>query len=74
MAKFVPSLDEEDNEKQYGVNQKNSQEFENLMENSKKKYDQYWDIHNPVIRIILFILFVIIVIGSSYYFILWFTR
>lgn len=54
------------------VNQKNSQEFQNLMDHSKKTYDDYWDINNPVIRIILIILFIIIVLGAGYYFVMWF--
>lgn len=54
------------------VNQKNHQEFQNLMEHSKKRYDNYWDINNLLIRIILFILFIIIVLGAGYYFIMWF--
>lgn len=54
------------------VNQKNNQEFQNLMEHSKKRYDNYWDINNLLIRIILFILFIIIVLGAGYYFIMWF--
>ena len=54
------------------VNQKNHQEFQNLMEHSKKRYDNYLDINNLLIRIILFILFIIIVLGAGYYFIMWF--
>lgn len=54
------------------VNEKNNQEFQNLMEHSQRKYDNYWDINNPIIRIILIILFLIAVIGSAYYIILWF--
>ena len=54
------------------VNQKNSQEFQNLMDHSKKNYDNYWDINSPVIRIILVVLFIIIVLGAGYYFIMWF--
>lgn len=54
------------------VNKKNNQEFRNLMERSKKRYDHYWDINNLFIRVILFILFIIIVLGASYYFIMWF--
>ena len=42
------------------------------MDHSKKTYDDYWDINNPVIRIILIILFIIIVLGAGYYFVMWF--
>ena len=70
---FLPT----DEEMQQGisensVNQKNSQEFQNLMDHSKKNYDNYWDINSPVIRINLVILFIIIVLGAGYYFIMWF--
>lgn len=70
---FLPT----DEEMQQGisensVNQKNSQEFQNLMDHSKKNYDNYWDINSPVIRIILVVLFIIIVLGAGYYFIMWF--
>lgn len=71
--RFLPSDDEIQQEShENGVNQKNSQEFQNLMEHSKKQYDNYWDINSPMIRIILIILFIIIVLGAGYYFIIWF--
>lgn len=70
---FLPSDDEIKQEVSTNdVNQRNSQEFQNLMDHSKKTYDDYWDINNPVIRIILIILFIIIVLGAGYYFIMWF--
>lgn len=70
---FLPTDDEMQQEiSENSVNQKNSQEFQNLMDHSKKNYDNYWDINSPVIRIILFILFIIIVLGAGYYFIMWF--
>lgn len=59
---------------QSSVNERNSQEFQNLMERSQKKYDNYWDINSPVIRIILILLLIIIVVGSAYYFIMWFRQ
>lgn len=67
-------LDTETNFNQYdgSVNEKNNQEYEKLMQNSKKNYDNYWDINNPLVRIILIILFIIAFFGSLYYFIMWF--
>ena len=56
-------LDEKNN--QSSVNEKNSLEYQNLMDHSKKTYDDYWDINNPVIRIILIILFKELSILSS---------
>lgn len=70
---FLPSDDElEQSTHENSVNQKNSQEFQNLMDHSRKTYDGYWDINNPIIRIILIILFIIIVLGAGYYFVMWF--
>ncbi len=70
---FLPSDDEfQQNAQENNVNQKNHQEFQNLMDSSKKTYDNYWDINNPVIRIILIVLLIVIVLGSLYYFIMWF--
>ena len=71
--RFLPTDNEIQQEnRENSVNQKNSQEFQNLMDHSKKTYDDYWDINNPVIRIILIILFIIIVLGAGYYFVMWF--
>ena len=56
------------------VNERNHQEFQNLMERSQRKYDNYWDINSPVIRIILIVLFLIAAIGAAYYIILWFRN
>ena len=71
--RFLPTDNEIQQENhENSVNQKNSQEFQNLMDHSKKTYDDYWDINNPVIRIILIILFIIIVLGAGYYFVMWF--
>lgn len=70
---FLPSDDElEQSPEINSVNARNQQEFQNLMDRSQRKYDDYWDINNPVIRIILIILLLIIVVGALYYIILWF--
>ena len=72
---FLPMDDDIDNTtNQNSVNERNSQEFQNLMEHSQKKYDNYWDINSPFVRIILIILLIIIVVGSAYYFIIWFRQ
>ena len=73
--RFIPSDDEvNQNIEPNSVNERNSQEFQNLMEHSQKKYDNYWDINSPFVRIILIILLIIIVVGSAYYFIIWFRQ
>jgi hypothetical protein len=70
------SLEEQDNNQVQdfnNVNDKNSQEYQNIIEHSKQNTDDYWDINNPIIKIILFILFLIIVLGVTYYLLLWFS-
>ena len=73
MAKnhFIPSQNDIDEDSQISVNEKNSREFQNLIEHSQRKYDDYWDINNPVIRVVLIILFLVAAIGSAYYIITW---
>ena len=42
-------------------------DYEQLMRESSTKTDGYWDKNNPIVKIILFVLFIIIVIGAVYY-------
>lgn len=70
---FFSSQNDIDDDPEISVNEKNNREFQNLIEHSQRKYDDYWDINNPVIRIILIILFLIAAIGSAYYIITWFS-
>jgi len=73
--RFIPSDDEvNQNIEPNSVNERNSQEFQNLMEHSQRKYDSYWDINSPIIRIILVVLFLIAAVGAAYYIILWFRN
>ncbi|MDO5394250.1 MAG: hypothetical protein Q4F33_06595 [Mycoplasmatota bacterium] len=55
------------------VNKRNKETFNNLMDNASFKTDGYWDINNPVVKIVLFSLFIIIVVGLLYYIIGWFN-
>ena len=71
--RFFSSQNEIDEDPQVSVNEKNSREFQNLMEHSQRKYDDYWDINNPIIRIVLIVLFLIAAVGSAYYIIKWFS-
>lgn len=48
-------------------NKKNREEYEKLMEESSTKLDGYWDKNDPIVKIILLILAVIIVGGLLYY-------
>lgn len=70
---FFSSQNEIDEDPQVSVNEKNSREFQNLMEQSQRKYDGYWDINSPVVRIVLIVLFLIAAVGSAYYIIKWFS-
>ena len=73
--RFIPSDDEvNQNIEPNSVNERNSQEFQNLMEHSQRKYDSYWDINSPIIRIILVVLLLIAAVGAAYYIILWFRN
>ena len=62
---------EEDVSMDNSVNQKNEEEFQEIMENASKKYDIYWDRDNAVIKIILYVLFGISAIGSLFYVFWW---
>lgn len=54
------------------INKRNQSEFFDLMESSRVNTDDYWDINDPLIRIILGILFGIGLIGTIYYIGIWF--
>lgn len=49
------------------VNKSNQEKFKNIMDNASTKYDSYWDINNPVIKVVLIALGVIIAVGLIYY-------
>lgn len=70
---FFSSNDDMNDNQRVSVNEKNSREFQNLMEHSQRKYDEYWDSNNPLIRAVLIILFLVAAIGSAYYIITWFS-
>lgn len=53
------------------VNKRNQETFKDLMDNASYKTDDWWDMNNPVVKIILLVLFIIIVIGLLYYIIGW---
>lgn len=57
--------------KEVDVNKNNQQEYNSLMENARRKNDAYWDINNPIVRIILLVLLVFAIAGAIYYFALW---
>lgn len=53
------------------VNKRNQETFSELMDNASYKNDTYWDANNPVVKILLGVLFIIIVAGLLYYVIGW---
>lgn len=55
------------NDKELEFNKKNREDYEQLMKDSSTDLDGYWDRKNPFVIIILFVLAVIIVVGSIYY-------
>ncbi len=55
------------NDKELEFNKKNREDYEQLMKDSSTNLDGYWDRKNPFVIIILFVLAVIIVVGSIYY-------
>lgn len=55
------------NDKELEFNRKNREDYEQLMSDSSTNLDGYWDRKNPFVIIILFVLAVVIVVGSIYY-------
>lgn len=62
---------EEMNYTNVDINKKNLKEYEELMQKSSYKYDSYFNSNNPLVRILLLVLFIIIVFGVVYYLINW---
>lgn len=56
------------------VNQKNKEEYDNLIQNVKKDTSDYYDINNPVVKILLIILIITALIGSAYFIIIWLKK
>lgn len=55
------------NDNELDFNKKNREDFEHLMEESSINKDGYYDKKNPIVKLILLILFMIIVVGVIYY-------
>ncbi|MBE6157897.1 MAG: hypothetical protein E7160_03795 [Firmicutes bacterium] len=49
------------------VNRQNEDLYNNLIENSRRKTDDYWDRNNPVVKGLLIVLLIIGVVGFIYY-------
>ncbi|MBQ9018964.1 MAG: hypothetical protein IJ097_01460 [Bacilli bacterium] len=60
-------MDENKNENELEFNKRNREDFEDLMEKSSTNKDGYWDINNPIVKILLIFIGLIILAGSVYY-------
>lgn len=58
--------------KENSANQKNEEEFQEVMSNASRKLDSYWDRDNVVVKIIMYCLFGFAGLGVLYYLFLWF--
>ena len=62
------------NNEREDVNKKNKMEYEKIIEESKRKNDQYHDINNKTTRLILLILLLISIFGSIFYIVTWIIK
>lgn len=49
------------------VNKKNREDYENLIRESSTKKDAYWDSNNPIVKLFLLIVGIIIIVGVAYF-------
>lgn len=56
------------------VNKKNEQEYLSMVEKAKVNQDDYLDSNNFLVKLLLFILFVVGIIGAIYYIMMWFNN
>lgn len=56
------------------VNKKNEQEYLSMIEKTKVNQDDYLDSNNFFVKLLLFILFVVGIIGAIYYIMMWFNN
>ena len=60
-------LENNDLDQDIDVNRENEEFYNNLIEDSRRKTDGYWDRNNPVIKGLLIVLLMIGVVGFIYY-------
>ena len=59
-------MNNEDKE-ELDFNKNKREDYEKLMKESSTNKDDYWDSNNPILRVFLLVLGIIIVIGAIYY-------
>lgn len=64
-------MDDKNLDKDIDVNEENEKLYKDLMNETKRKNDGYWDINSPIIKILLTVLLIIAVVGTIYYIIVW---
>lgn len=61
------------NDDELAFNKKHREDYETLMDESSTKLDGYWDSKNVFVKLLLFILGIIIVLGCVYYFMTYYS-
>ena len=54
----------DDKQNELEINRQNREEYEKLMEESSTQLDGYWDKNNWFVKVLLFVLLGIIIVGS----------
>ncbi len=57
----------DNNTTELDFNKQKREDYEGLMKESSTQLDGYWDSRNPMVKIVLLVLAVIIIVGSAYY-------
>ena len=67
---FNDNMEHEELGNDVDVNRENEEFYNSLMEESKRKSDDYWDRNNPIVKGILIVLLIVGIVGFIYYLIL----
>ena len=60
-------MQDNNNNEELEFNKINREQSEKIMKDSSVNLDDYWDIHNPVVIVVLCVLGIIILFGVIYY-------
>lgn len=66
-------MNNDEGKKELEVNRQKREDYEKLMKESSTNLDGYWDKNSIVVKIILFVLLAIIVVGSTIIILSYFT-